>query len=74
MAHPFTAVPLGFSVMGQDTLWWGGCAWDSFAIPHLLPRAGGRWWWPRPALGAAEPMRGRWIIESLPPEITLLTS
>lgn len=37
MAHPFTAVPLGFSVMGQDTLWWGGCAWDSFAIPHLIP-------------------------------------
>ncbi len=37
MAHPFTAVPLGFSVMGKSTLWWGGCAWDSFAIPHLLP-------------------------------------
>ncbi len=37
MAHPFTAVPLGFSVMGRSTLWWGGCAWDSFAIPHLLP-------------------------------------
>jgi hypothetical protein len=37
MAHPFTAVPLGFSVMGKATLWWGGCAWDSFAIPHLLP-------------------------------------
>jgi hypothetical protein len=37
MAHPFTAVPLGFSVMGESTLWWGGCAWDSFAIPHLLP-------------------------------------
>jgi len=37
MAHPFTTVPLGFSVMGKDTLWWGGCAWDSFAIPHLLP-------------------------------------
>lgn len=37
MAHPFTAVPLGFAVMGQRTLWWGGCAWDSFAIPHLLP-------------------------------------
>lgn len=36
MAHPATAVPLGFSAMGQDTLWWGGCAWDSFA-PHLLP-------------------------------------
>ena len=37
MAHPFTAVPLGFSVMGRDRLWWGGCAWDSFALPHLLP-------------------------------------
>jgi hypothetical protein len=37
MAHPFTAVPLGFAVMGESTLWWGGCAWDSFAIPHLLP-------------------------------------
>ena len=37
MAHPFSSVPLGFSVMGRDTLWWGGCAWDSFALPHLLP-------------------------------------
>lgn len=37
MAHPFSAVPLGFSVMGKDALWWGGCAWDSFAVPHLLP-------------------------------------
>lgn len=37
MAHPFSAVPLGFSVMGPSTLWWGGCAWDSFALPHLLP-------------------------------------
>jgi hypothetical protein len=36
MAHPFTAVPLGFSVMGTSTLWWGGCAWDSFAMVHLL--------------------------------------
>jgi hypothetical protein len=40
MAHPFTAVPLGFSVMGRDTLWWGGCAWDSFALPRLLPDQG----------------------------------
>ena len=40
MAHPFTAVPLGFSVMGKETLWWGGCAWDSFALPHLLPEQG----------------------------------
>jgi hypothetical protein len=36
MAHPFSAVPLGFSVMGASTLWWGGCAWDSFAMAHLL--------------------------------------
>lgn len=36
MAHPFAAVPLGFSVMGSSTLWWGGCSWDSFAIPHLV--------------------------------------
>jgi hypothetical protein len=40
MAHPFAAVPLGFSVMGRDALWWGGCAWDSFALPHLLPENG----------------------------------
>jgi len=37
MAHPFSAVPQGFSVMGRSTLWWGGCAWDAFALPHLLP-------------------------------------
>src|SRR5437773_4337777 len=36
MAHPFSAVPLGFCVMGTSTLWWGGCAWDSFAMAHLL--------------------------------------
>jgi Alkylmercury lyase len=36
MAHPFAAVPLGFAVMGSATLWWGGCAWDSFAIPHVV--------------------------------------
>lgn len=40
MAHPFSAVPLGFAVMGRQTLWWGGCAWDSFALPHLLPEEG----------------------------------
>jgi hypothetical protein len=40
MAHPFSSVPLGFSVMGTETLWWGGCAWDSFALPHLLPGEG----------------------------------
>ncbi|KGN32124.1 alkylmercury lyase [Knoellia sinensis KCTC 19936] len=37
MAHPFATIPLGYSVMGKDTLWWGGCAWDSFALPHLIP-------------------------------------
>jgi hypothetical protein len=37
MAHPFSAMPLGFSVMGSRTLWWDGCAWDSFALPHLVP-------------------------------------
>ena len=36
MAHPFAAIPLGFSVMGRTTLWWGGCCWDSFALAHLL--------------------------------------
>ena len=36
MAHPFTTVNLWFSVMGERTLWWGGCAWDSFAIPNLV--------------------------------------
>jgi Alkylmercury lyase len=36
MAHPFATIPLGFSVMGSSTLWWGGCAWDAFAIPHLV--------------------------------------
>ncbi|MFZ6003673.1 MAG: organomercurial lyase [Actinomycetota bacterium] len=40
MAHPFSAIPLGFSVMGRDTLWWGGCCWDSFALPHLVPDEG----------------------------------
>lgn len=37
MAHPFAAIPLGFAAMGRATLWWGGCAWDSFALPNLMP-------------------------------------
>jgi Alkylmercury lyase len=36
MAHPFASIPLGYSIMGTHTLWWGGCCWDSFAMPHLL--------------------------------------
>jgi hypothetical protein len=23
--------------MGEQALWWGGCAWDSFAVPNLVP-------------------------------------
>lgn len=37
LAHPFAGGPFGFSVMGTRTLWWGGCCWDAFAIPHLVP-------------------------------------
>ncbi|MCV7419991.1 hypothetical protein H7K45_05520 [Mycobacterium yunnanensis] len=37
LAHPFATVDFGFSVMGRATIWWGGCAWDAFAIPHLVP-------------------------------------
>jgi Alkylmercury lyase len=40
MAHPFSSIPMGFSVMGRETLWWGGCVWDSFALPQLLPAEG----------------------------------
>ncbi len=36
MAHPFASRSFGFSVMGSHTLYWGGCAWDAFAIPHLV--------------------------------------
>jgi len=25
--------------MGPSTLWWGGCCWDAFAIPHLVDAA-----------------------------------
>ena len=39
LAHPFAGRSFGFSVMGEATLWWGGCAWDSFAIPHLVAEA-----------------------------------
>src|SRR4051812_26277960 len=36
LAHPFATANFGFSVMGADTIWWGGCAWDAFAITHLV--------------------------------------
>jgi hypothetical protein len=37
LAHPFATRSFRFSVMGPHTLWWGGCAWDAFAIPDLVP-------------------------------------
>jgi len=37
LAHPFATRNFAFSVMGDRTLWWGGCAWDAFAIPNLVP-------------------------------------
>ena len=40
LAHPFATRSFGYSVMSASTLWWGGCAWDSFAIPHLVPDCG----------------------------------
>lgn len=40
LAHPFATRSFGYSVMSDATLWWGGCAWDSFAIPHLAPDCG----------------------------------
>jgi len=39
LAHPFATRSFRFSVMGPRTLWWGGCAWDAFAIPNLVPDA-----------------------------------
>jgi hypothetical protein len=41
LAHPFASSNFHFSVMGAQTLWWGGCAWDAFAIPHLVPTEAG---------------------------------
>lgn len=40
LAHPFATRSFGYSVMGAHTLWWGGCCWDAFAIPHLVPDCG----------------------------------
>lgn len=37
LAHPYATRNFGFSVMGATTMWWGGCAWDAFAIAHLVP-------------------------------------
>lgn len=36
MAHPWATKNLGFVVASSQQKWWGGCAWDSFAIPSLI--------------------------------------
>lgn len=36
MAHPWATRNLGFIVASAQQKWWGGCAWDSFAIPSLI--------------------------------------
>lgn len=36
MAHPFSARNMGFVVAGSRQKWWGGCSWESFAIPMLV--------------------------------------
>lgn len=36
MAHPWAAKNIGFIVASSQQKWWGGCAWDSFAIPSLV--------------------------------------
>jgi hypothetical protein len=39
MAHPWATGPMGFVVVSDTQKWWGGCAWDSFAIPALVGSA-----------------------------------
>jgi hypothetical protein len=66
LAHPFAAVNFGFSVMGKRTLYWGGCAWDAFAIPHLVDAE------PSALVATLCPGCGRphaWVVDrSAPPE------
>lgn len=66
MAHPFAQANFGFSVLGARTLYWGGCAWDSFAIPHLVPHE------PRVVVATTCPTCDRalaWVVETTrPPE------
>ena len=52
MAHPFSAIQLGFSVMSATTLWWGG----AHGIPlhcRIWCLEPSRCWWPRAAQDAA---------------------
>lgn len=64
MAHPFASRNFGFSVMGSRTLYWGGCAWDAFAIPHLVARE------PRVLVATTCPTCGRalaWVVDRVAP-------
>ncbi len=36
MAHPFSASPTGYRVMGDDRAWWANCGWDAVAIPTMV--------------------------------------
>ncbi len=36
MAHPFSNVPTGYRVAGEDRSWWANCGWDAVAIPSLV--------------------------------------
>ena len=40
LAHPFATRSFGYSVMSASALWWGGCCWNAFAIPHLVVDCG----------------------------------
>jgi hypothetical protein len=38
MAHPFSAMPTGFTVRSGTHEWWGNCIWDSLGIVAMLGR------------------------------------
>ena len=46
MAHPFSAVPLGFSVMGARTLWWAAAPGAPSRCPTCCARRARCWWRP----------------------------
>lgn len=58
MAHPFSSVPLGFSVMGTSALWWGGARGIRLRFRTCCQRRR-PCSWRRDALPAATLMLGR---------------
>ena len=40
MAHPFSSIPTEYPVETPSGSYWANCAWDAFAIPHLLDTSG----------------------------------